>query len=73
MWVGGEIQGAVGWRGPYRLREINQEAYIMGILVMRGWEDAAQEAEKLGFLHTAEYFRKMAAEKAFVPQSVLWP
>jgi len=72
MWVGEEIQGAVGWqcRGLHR---VGQEAHVMSILVTGGWGAAAEECERLGLLETAEYFRKMAAEKAFVPESVVWP
>lgn len=72
MWIGEEVQGAVAWRFPDR-QKVGQEAHMMATLVTGGWEGAAEECEKLGFLQTAEYFRKMVAERAFTPESVLWP
>ena len=49
------------------------ELRLMAVLVNEGWEKAAEECEQLGLLETAKYFRRMAAEGTFAPESVLWP
>ena len=71
MWPGSDTWGAVGSSVGCPL--IPSEACLMGLLVSEGWIRAAEECEKFGLTGLAKYFRKMAAENAFIPQSVLWP